>query len=174
LLFLVILLFRLINNDAIITELFKAAGYTYGPLLGLFAFGLFTSLKIREKVYFENVKVAMPVVVFSLITLVGSAAGIVDNIYLSIFSIIVSASFLSKWVRATLFMENGRVVLPALMLVCIAAPIISMVVDYYSAYLLRGFKFGFLILAFNGLLTFLGLVALSDFGDFVPAPEEEA
>jgi len=43
-----------------------------------------------------------------------------------------------------------------------------MVVDTYSAKWFFGFEFGFLILAFNGLLTFLGLVALSDFGDFEP------
>lgn len=42
----VILLFNAINDDNIITALFKAAGYTYGPLLGLFAFGLFTRKKI--------------------------------------------------------------------------------------------------------------------------------
>jgi hypothetical protein len=36
---------------------------------------------------------------------------------------------------------------------------------------MRGFEFGFLILAFNGLLTFLGLVVLSDFGDFQPIEE---
>jgi hypothetical protein len=49
-----------------------------------------------------------------------------------------------------------------------------MVVDAYSAELLRGFQFGFLILAFNGLLTFLGLVALSDFSDLSnPMPDEE-
>jgi len=61
--------------------------------------------------------------------------------------------------------------LPAILLVCLAAPIISMLTDAYSAELMGGFQFGFLILAFNGLLTFLGLVALSDFGDFQPLDE---
>lgn len=42
LLLLLIILFRIINNDAVINELFTIAGYTYGPLLGLFAFGLLT------------------------------------------------------------------------------------------------------------------------------------
>jgi hypothetical protein len=40
-----------------------------------------------------------------------------------------------------------------------------MLIDNYSAELLGGFEFGFLILAFNGLITFLGLIALSDFAD---------
>ena len=42
-LFVVILAFKSIADQAVINSLFKAAGYTYGPLLGLFAFGLFTS-----------------------------------------------------------------------------------------------------------------------------------
>ena len=29
--------------------LFKVAGYTYGPLLGLYAFGLFTKWQVRDK-----------------------------------------------------------------------------------------------------------------------------
>ncbi len=50
LLVLVILLFDLIFKDvSVIWELFKAAGYTYGPLLGLFAFGLITKAQIKDK-----------------------------------------------------------------------------------------------------------------------------
>ncbi len=48
-LFLTILIFRLINNDSVILEVFTAAGYTYGPLLGLYAFGLFTKLPVKDK-----------------------------------------------------------------------------------------------------------------------------
>lgn len=48
-LFLVIIVFKLINNDAVINELFTWAGYTYGPLLGLYAFGLFTKLQVKDK-----------------------------------------------------------------------------------------------------------------------------
>ncbi|MCX7985940.1 MAG: sodium:solute symporter, partial [Bacteroidales bacterium] len=44
-----ILLFKLINNQSVISALFTAAGYTYGPLLGLFAFGLITQYKIKDK-----------------------------------------------------------------------------------------------------------------------------
>ena len=42
LLFLVILLFKLINDESVVSALFKVAGYTYGPLLGMYAFGIFT------------------------------------------------------------------------------------------------------------------------------------
>lgn len=46
--FLLILAFEGLNNDAVISNIFKAAGYTYGPLLGLYSFGLFTKMKIRD------------------------------------------------------------------------------------------------------------------------------
>ena len=49
-LILVILLFDIIFTDiSVIWELFKASGYTYGPLLGLFAFGLLTKFQIKDK-----------------------------------------------------------------------------------------------------------------------------
>lgn len=47
---LVILAFKLINDDAVISALYTIAGYTYGPLLGLYAFGLFTKLGVRDRV----------------------------------------------------------------------------------------------------------------------------
>lgn len=46
---LIIVLFREINNQAVISRLFTIAGYTYGPLLGLFAFGLFTKHEIKDR-----------------------------------------------------------------------------------------------------------------------------
>jgi SSS family transporter len=49
LLLIVIIIFKEINNDAVINAVFKVAGYTYGPLLGLFAFGLFTRINIKDK-----------------------------------------------------------------------------------------------------------------------------
>ena len=45
----IIILFREINNDAVINSVFKVAGYTYGPLLGLFAFGLYMKAKVKDK-----------------------------------------------------------------------------------------------------------------------------
>ncbi|ELR72613.1 Sodium/iodide co-transporter [Fulvivirga imtechensis AK7] len=48
LLFLVIMVFKEINDEAVISAVFTAAGYTYGPLLGLYAFGLFTNLQVRD------------------------------------------------------------------------------------------------------------------------------
>lgn len=48
-LFFVILLFNAINDKSVISAVFTAAGYTYGPLLGLFSFGLFTKLSLKDK-----------------------------------------------------------------------------------------------------------------------------
>jgi Na+/proline symporter len=44
----IILIFNALSNRSVIAALFKAAGYTYGPLLGLFAFGLFTKYRVRD------------------------------------------------------------------------------------------------------------------------------
>ncbi len=49
LLILVIILFRYILKDNVISSLLQVATYTYGPLLGLFAFGIFTNYKIRDQ-----------------------------------------------------------------------------------------------------------------------------
>ncbi|MDN5200521.1 sodium:solute symporter [Fulvivirgaceae bacterium BMA10] len=97
LLFFIILIFKVINDQSVISAVFTAAGYTYGPLLGLYAFGLFTKIKISD-----------------------------------------------KWVPV----------------VCLLAPIISFILDFYSASWFGGFKFGFAILIVNGGLTFLGLLLL--------------
>ena len=47
LLFLVIVIFYIMNDDAVINKVFQFAGYTYGPLLGLFSFAILTKRKIR-------------------------------------------------------------------------------------------------------------------------------
>lgn len=44
----VITVFRAINDASVISTLFTVAGYTYGPLLGLFAFGLFTKFRVMD------------------------------------------------------------------------------------------------------------------------------
>jgi hypothetical protein len=43
------MIFRVINDESVINSLFTAAGYTYGPLLGLFSFGMFTKRKLKDK-----------------------------------------------------------------------------------------------------------------------------
>jgi len=49
-LILVVVSFKyLISDPSVISSLFKIAGFTYGPLLGLYAFGLFTKYKVKDK-----------------------------------------------------------------------------------------------------------------------------
>ncbi|NND05736.1 MAG: sodium:solute symporter [Saprospiraceae bacterium] len=94
LLFLIIMIFYYLNDQAVIKALFRIAGYTYGPLLGLYAFGFFINRKSNDKF---------------------------------------------------------------IPLVCILAPLISLLIDTFSDQLLWGYKFGFEILILNGIITFLGL-----------------
>ena len=62
---LAILIFKAINDDSVISALFKVAGYTYGPLLGLFAFGIFTKWNIKERSV-PIVAVLSPVIAYVL------------------------------------------------------------------------------------------------------------
>lgn len=93
----VIILFHYLNDDSVVKAIFKFAGYTYGPLLGLFTLGIFFKIKINDKL---------------------------------------------------------------IPLVCIVAPIITVVLDKFSETLLWGYKFGFEILLLNGILTILGLLII--------------
>ena len=47
--FISILIFSKLNDKAVIDKLFTIAGYTYGPLLGLYTFGLFTKRKANDR-----------------------------------------------------------------------------------------------------------------------------
>ena len=97
-LMLVIYLFSLLNDEAVINQLFRISGYTYGPLLGLFTFGMFTNRSLND---------------------------------------------------------------PIVPVICVLAPTISYIIDSNSVQWLNGFKFGFMVYALNGLITFLGLWLIS-------------
>ena len=62
---LAILIFKAINDDSVISALFKVAGYTYGPLLGLFAFGILTKWNIKDRAV-PIVAVLSPVIAYVL------------------------------------------------------------------------------------------------------------
>ena len=49
LMILVIIIFNAFNDRSVIDSIFTIAGYTYGPLLGLYAFGLFTSYQVKDR-----------------------------------------------------------------------------------------------------------------------------
>ncbi|MFL0684493.1 MAG: sodium:solute symporter [Algoriphagus aquaeductus] len=63
LMFLLILAFYWLNDQSVINSVFIIAGYTYGPLLGLYSFGLFTRLKVQDK-WVPYLAVAAPVLTF--------------------------------------------------------------------------------------------------------------
>lgn len=63
LLILVILLFKAINNESIVVAVFRVAGYTYGPILGLFVFGMYSKRKVKDK-WVPLVAVLSPVICF--------------------------------------------------------------------------------------------------------------
>ncbi|MDX1602919.1 MAG: sodium:solute symporter [Salinimicrobium sediminis] len=97
LMFCVIVAFNEINDSSVVNSVFKVAGFTYGPLLGLFAFGLLFKTRVKDK-----------------------------------------------------FVP----------LVCIASPIISVILDINSTVWFNGYKFGFEILLVNAAITCLGLFLL--------------
>ncbi len=97
-LMIVIMIFQLINDQNVISAIFVAAGYTYGPLLGLYAFGLFTRLNIRDRL--------VP-------------------------------------------------------LITILSPVLTYIINLNSENWLMGYKFGFELLILNGLITFIGLLIIS-------------
>ena len=60
-----ILLFRLLNSSSIIDAIYVMCSYTYGPLLGLFAYGLLTRQKTNDR-YVPYIAVASPLLCFAL------------------------------------------------------------------------------------------------------------
>ena len=69
-----IILFKVANNDSIIDAIYTIASYTYGPLLGLFVFGLFTKMRPRDK-YVPWVAIASPIICFTIDRAVHQATG---------------------------------------------------------------------------------------------------
>ena len=65
LLWLVIIVFDILNQRAIIDTILMLAGYTYGPLLGLFAIGLFTKINLNDRLV-PIICVVAPVITYIL------------------------------------------------------------------------------------------------------------
>jgi len=64
-LLIVIVIFRAINDRAVIDKLYTVAGYTYGPLLGLYAFGLFSKKQLKDR-WVPLVAIISPVLCYFL------------------------------------------------------------------------------------------------------------
>lgn len=59
----VIIVINLLNNTTVIDAVYILASYTYGPILGLFAFGIFTKFEVKDR-YIPYVAVIAPIVCF--------------------------------------------------------------------------------------------------------------
>jgi len=60
-----IIIFRSLNDKAIIDNLFTIAGYTYGPLLGLYSFGMLTKWQVKDK-WIPLAAIASPIICYFL------------------------------------------------------------------------------------------------------------
>ena len=60
-----IFVFNLLNNTSVIDAVYILASYTYGPILGLFAFGIFMKQQVRDK-YIPLVAIVSPLLCFIL------------------------------------------------------------------------------------------------------------
>lgn len=71
---LIIIVFKAVNNRSVIDAIYMIASYTYGPLLGLFVFGLFTRRRPRDK-YVPYICIASPLICFATDQLVAHYTG---------------------------------------------------------------------------------------------------
>ena len=62
-----ILVFRAVNSTSVIDAIYILCGYTYGPLLGLFSFGLLTRRSVNDR-WVPAVAVASPLLCFAIET----------------------------------------------------------------------------------------------------------
>lgn len=69
LIFLVIMLFYKLNNESVVTSIFKAAGYTYGPILGVYLFSFFIP-RIPVRFSILPICIASPILTYLITILV--------------------------------------------------------------------------------------------------------
>jgi SSS family solute:Na+ symporter len=67
LLFIVICVFNQLNNKSIIDQVLTVAGYTYGPILGMFAFGILSKKQVTDK-FIPLVTIVAPIICFIIQT----------------------------------------------------------------------------------------------------------
>ena len=63
--YLLILSFYWLNDQSVINSVFIIAGYTYGPLLGLYSFGLFTKWNVKDR-WVPYIAVASPLITYAI------------------------------------------------------------------------------------------------------------
>ena len=70
----VILIFNVLNNSDVISAVYKIASYTYGPLLGLFAYGIYTKRAVKD-IYVPIVCIAAPILTYYTVVIVENNFG---------------------------------------------------------------------------------------------------
>ncbi|MFA6758205.1 MAG: sodium:solute symporter [Bacteroidales bacterium] len=101
--FVIIVILNIINNQTVIDLVYLLAAYTYGPLLGFFAFGLLTNLKVKDK-FIPYVAIASPILCYIL--------DFLGNKYLNFgfgFSLLIINGILT-FLGMYLFREKGKFV----------------------------------------------------------------
>ncbi|MEO7445962.1 MAG: sodium:solute symporter [Ferruginibacter sp.] len=73
--FICILIFREINSRSIIDKILELAGYTYGPLLGLFAFGILTKRQLPNSIIIFLIAIISPFICYFLQAVVPDLLG---------------------------------------------------------------------------------------------------
>lgn len=97
-LILVIIAFKYLIKDAsVIAKLFTFAGYTYGPLLGLYSFGMFTKWQIKDK-WVPIIALLSPIITYTI--------SILGTIY-SYFTITFPHNENSQWENALVYAQEN-------------------------------------------------------------------
>lgn len=107
LMFLVIIIFNSLNDKSVVTMIFKVASYTYGPLLGLYAFGLFMKSKTVHDRFVPLICVLSPAICFFISKYSADLLGnyVIDNELIIINGLITFLGLLAISKPAT---ENTR------------------------------------------------------------------
>ena len=69
-----ILAFKALNSTSVIDAIYIICSYTYGPLLGLFVFGLFTRWQVKDR-YVPYIAIISPVICFAIETITRQTTG---------------------------------------------------------------------------------------------------
>ncbi|MBA4134279.1 MAG: sodium:solute symporter [Flavobacterium sp.] len=107
LMFLVIVFFNAVNDASVVKMIFKIASYTYGPLLGLYAFGLFVKSKTVYDKLVPIVCIAAPAICFFISKYSSELLGnyVLDNELIIVNGLI---TFIGLWLISKPATENTR------------------------------------------------------------------